>query len=216
MGGFHCGACERCSMEGGRAEWPAALQALIDPRTPRDGPPFAIGRLGNTIARIGLRGGGLAILKRGGPGEAADDVHAEAARLGWLAGRGGAPRLVWSGRIGSDAASLVRALPGRPAHEMTDHPRHAITSAAVALRAVHAVPIDDCPFGMASNASCVLIHGDFALPNVVVDDASTGVVDWSLATIGDRESDICDAERSIRRNFGAEFVPHFREAYAQR
>ena len=200
--------------------WPAALLALADGRSLDTAKPVAQSRLGNTIDRIRLRDGGRGVLKRGGGALGGDDakadVLAEAERLSWLDGRAGAPCLLWAGRVGEHAASLATHLPGRAAHELQGNPTHAITVAARALRAVHELPVRACPFGEHRDAGDVVIHGDYALPNVIIDGIQWGIVDWSLMRVGDRNEDIDDAERSIRRNFGEDLVAMFREAYLER
>ncbi len=197
--------------------WPASVLAIADAVELDAAAPIAIGRVGNTIHRVRLRDGGWGVLKRGGGAlggdEARADVLAEAERLAWLDGRAGAPRLLWTGNVGEHAASLATHLSGLPAHERQENPTHAITIAARALRAVHELPVRACPFGEHRDAGDVVIHGDYALPNVIIGDEAVGIVDWSLMRVGDRNEDIDDAERSIGRNFGERWVPRFREAY---
>ena len=200
--------------------WPSELRALVVPQEFAPARPIADSRLGNSIDRVRLRTGGFGVLKCGGESlggdEAKADVLAEAARLAWLNGLAGAPRLLWDGVIGDCAASLVAEHSGRAAHECSDDSAHAIESAARALRVVHALPVSTCPFGARSAATDVVIHGDYALPNVIIARATVGVVDWSLLRIGDPNEDIDDAERSIRRNFGERWRAHFRDAFEER
>ena len=193
--------------------WPPGLLALADAGELDAGAPIAMGRVGNTIERVRLLDGSLAVLKRGRDAASDADVRGEAERLSWLDGRAGAPRLLWAGDFNGHAASLVTLLPGQPAHERVDDPAHVITRAARALRAVHALPIEACPFGERSGPADAVIHGDYALPNVLIDGEVVGIVDWSLLRVGDREEDIDDAQRSIRRNFGERWVTGFRRAY---
>ena len=41
----------------------------------------------------------------------------------------------------------------------------------------------------------------------------SGIVDWSWAGVGDPYDDLAIVTRSIARNFGAELVPRFFDAY---
>ena len=65
----------------------------------------------------------------------------------------------------------------------------------------------------------VFTHGDYCLPNVLLDPASlqvTGFVDWGRAGIADRYQDLGIAARSIRRNLGPHCVAPFFAAYGER
>ena len=68
-------------------------------------------------------------------------------------------------------------------------------------------PIDGAP---------VFVHGDYCLPNVLVDPGSltlTGFIDWGSAGASDRYFDLALAARSITYNLGAEWVAPFFAAY---
>ena len=65
----------------------------------------------------------------------------------------------------------------------------------------------------------VFTHGDFCLPNVILDRAPdgqaaiTGFVDCGRAGVADRHQDLALGVRSIRYNFGEHWVAPFLEAY---
>jgi aminoglycoside 3'-phosphotransferase II len=65
----------------------------------------------------------------------------------------------------------------------------------------------------------VFTHGDFCLPNIILDRGPkeevqiTGVVDCGRAGIADRHQDLALAVRSIIHNFGDVWVAPFLEAY---
>lgn len=60
----------------------------------------------------------------------------------------------------------------------------------------------------------VVIHGDYCVPNVIVDAGSvSGFVDLGRAGVGDRHRDLGIAARSVAHNFGGHAVPVFVDAY---
>ena len=60
----------------------------------------------------------------------------------------------------------------------------------------------------------VFTHGDYCLPNIILKDGKVhGFIDWGRAGIADRYQDIVLAIRSIRYNFGDEYVQTFLDAY---
>lgn len=61
----------------------------------------------------------------------------------------------------------------------------------------------------------VFTHGDFTLPNVLIQDgAVSGVVDWGLAGVADRHRDFMTMEVTLRLNIATEDHPLFYQAYA--
>lgn len=87
-----------------------------------------------------------------GPGEGAEVLDDEAARLGWLAGRLPVPDvLALTSATADDARWTVLACSARPGVPADDPAAHrdadaAIATVAGALRAVHDLPVADCPF----------------------------------------------------------------------
>jgi aminoglycoside 3'-phosphotransferase-2 len=95
-----------------------------------------IGRLGTMIERREN-----AFLKSG-EGEAAKDLAAEHERLLWLDGKLPVPHVLAFG----ESSMLISAIPGVPAHESRCSAQRVVEILADALRMIHAVPIDACPF----------------------------------------------------------------------
>jgi aminoglycoside phosphotransferase len=63
----------------------------------------------------------------------------------------------------------------------------------------------------------VFIHGDYCLPNVVIDAwALSGFIDLGRCGVADRYHDLAQAARSIARNLGAAWVAPFFTAYGIR
>jgi aminoglycoside phosphotransferase/RimJ/RimL family protein N-acetyltransferase len=57
-------------------------------------------------------------------------------------------------------------------------------------------------------------HGDYCLPNVLIEDGQIGgFIDWGLAGVADRYRDLALAARSLRHNWGEEWVGRFFDAY---
>ena len=71
------------------------------------------------------------------------------------------------------------------------------------------------------NEDLVLVHGDFCLPNVLLDEQAsdalriTGLIDCGRAGIGDRHQDLALAIRSLADNLGPEAVSPFLHAYGR-
>ena len=60
----------------------------------------------------------------------------------------------------------------------------------------------------------VFTHGDYCLPNVMIDGAGVaGFVDWGRAGIADRYKDIALVVRSLERNTGSDLRTAFFDAY---
>lgn len=62
----------------------------------------------------------------------------------------------------------------------------------------------------------VFTHGDYCLPNVLLDPALsrvTAFLDWGRAGIADRHQDLAIGARSVRHNLGPAWEPRFLAAY---
>jgi aminoglycoside phosphotransferase len=109
-----------------------------------------------------------------------------------------ARRRVETGRVREDDFDAARA--GRSAVDIFDE-------------LLRSVPADE---------DLVLSHGDFCLPNIVLDRTPSGgvyiagLVDCGRSGIADRHQDLALAMRSITHNFGREWVSTFLEAYGMR
>lgn len=83
-----------------------------------------------------------------------------------------------------------------------------IKSAAAALKMLWQVDISDCPFlEEGKNAkNPVLSHGDFCLPNILVDNKGiTGFLDMGFCTIAERQADIDMCIESLEANLTGRF-----------
>jgi aminoglycoside phosphotransferase len=99
---------------------------------------------------------------------------------------------VEAGRV--DEADFDDVRQGRSAHEVFDQ--------LLADRP----PIEERAF----------VHGDYCLPNILLDPASmrvTGFIDWGRAGVADPYQDLALAARSVIYNIGARWVDRFFDAY---
>lgn len=65
-----------------------------------------------------------------------------------------------------------------------------------------------------SEEDLVFIHGDYCLPNVMIDEWQiSSFIDLGRAGVSDRYHDLAQAVRSVRRNLGAEWVQRFLSEY---
>jgi len=148
----------------------------------------------------------------------AADLAPEHERLAWLAGRWPVPEMVGFFHAWGDDWLLTRRAPGVPLY----HGSLAVGPSAKAawlgqiLRGLHSVPADGCPFGKV-RAGHVLTHGDFCLPNVLVDEARfgslSGLIDVGQAGLGNPEVDLAAGVWSLQYNFGRGFARDFLNAY---
>lgn len=77
---------------------------------------------------------------------------------------------------------------------------------------LNAMPDDD-------DEDLVLTHGDFCLPNILVDEQTghiTGFVDLGEIGVSDRHLDLVLASRSIQYNFGSKWINRFYDAYGMK
>jgi aminoglycoside phosphotransferase len=82
------------------------------------------------------------------------------------------------------------------------------------LRGLHATDASGCPFGE-KKPGHVLVHGDYCLPNVLVEDGKlSGLVDVGLAGLGNPEIDLAAGVWTLQYNYGRGFARTFLDAYA--
>jgi aminoglycoside phosphotransferase len=145
----------------------------------------------------------------------AANLVAERDRTAWLAGRLPVPKVVGFFHAFGDDWLLTSEVPGVPLY----HPSLGWEPTRVArrfgeiLREIHATPAIECPFGEAKPGH-VLIHGDYCLPNVLVEDGVlTALVDLGESGLGDARDDLAAGLWTLHYNFGHGFAREFLDAY---
>jgi kanamycin kinase len=174
-----------------------------------------------TTWRLGGPDGEVRYLKVSQLGQRASLVD-ERERMEWAASRLPVPRVLGYGSDGYDEWLLTAGLPGVNAVDpavRADPPR-LVRLLAEGMRRFHELPVAACPFVGRAGASgpgpgktdLVVCHGDYCLPNVLVDDwRLSGFVDLGELGVADRWSDLAVALWSVTRNLG----PGWEDAYLQ-
>jgi aminoglycoside phosphotransferase len=136
-------------------------------------------------------------------------------RLAWLAGRLPVPELVGFIHASGDDWLLTRELQGVPMYHASLgwEPAQVARRFGEILRAIHSIDAAGCPFGDSSPGN-VLIHGDYCLPNVLVEQGRlSGLVDVGLAGLGDSRDDLAAGLWSLNYNFGPGYARAFLDTY---
>ena len=136
-------------------------------------------------------------------------------RTAWLAGRWPVPEVIGYFKAYGDDWLLTREVSGVPLYDASlawDPPRVARRFAEILLE-IHATDATGCPFGEAKPGR-VLIHGDYCLPNVLVEQGRlTALVDLGRSGIGDPRDDFAAALWSLHYNYGPGYARDFLNAY---
>ncbi len=145
----------------------------------------------------------------------AADLAGERDRFVWLGGRLPVPEVLGMFQGFGDDWLLTRAASGVPLHDSSlgwDAVRVA-TRLGEILREIHAVDASDCPFG-SRRPGHVLIHGDYCLPNVLVEDGRlSGLIDLGGSGLGDPLVDLAAGVWTLQYNYGPGHAREFLDAY---
>lgn len=148
-----------------------------------------------------------------------DALEREAEALAWLAGFDmGAPAIEAKGALDDGRAFLVTAaVPGRSGAEPWPESDRKTVVRAIGrfLARFHTLPVDRCPFRSETgpDGDLVVGHGDYMLPNVILDPATlavTGVIDVGALGVADRRRDVEDMVWSLTAGLN----PQYGEPYA--
>jgi len=172
-------------------------------------PEFAWMSWAGTVWRV-TGDGGAVYVKR------AANLAGERDRTAWLSGRLPVPEVLGLFHALGDDWLVTRGLPGVQLHDQSlgwDAPRVARRLGEI-LRDLHATDATGCPFGRRAPGH-VLIHGDFCLPNVLVDREGrlSGLIDLGLSGLGDPLDDLAAGVWTLQYNYGAGHARGFLDAY---
>lgn len=145
----------------------------------------------------------------------AADLTPERDRIAWLAGRLPVPEVVGFVQAEGDDWLITRELIGVPLNRASLgwEPARVARRLGEILRDIHSTDASGCPFGEPAPGH-VLIHGDYCLPNVLVqDDRLAGLVDVGRAGLGDPRDDLAAGLWSLQYSLGPGFAPEFLDAY---
>ncbi len=143
-------------------------------------------------------------------------LEEERDRTVWLAGRLPVPEVLGLFHAFGDDWLLTRAMPGVPIHDrsLAWEPAHVARRLGEILFDLHAVDATGCPFGERGTGH-VLIHGDYCLPNVLVDRDGrlSGLLDVGGAGLGDAQDDLAAGVWTLQYNYGPGHAREFLDAY---
>jgi aminoglycoside phosphotransferase len=145
----------------------------------------------------------------------AAELGGERDRIAWLSGRLPLPEVVGFVHAQGDCWMLTRELRGLPLYHASLGwgPARVARRFGEILREIHSIDASECPFGEAAPGH-VLIHGDYCLPNVLVEnDRLVGLVDVGRAGLGDPRDDLAAGVWTLDYNFGHGYAPDFLDAY---
>jgi aminoglycoside phosphotransferase len=136
-------------------------------------------------------------------------------RTVWLAGRWPVPEVIGFYKAYGDDWLLTREVSGVPLYHASIgwEPARVARRLGEILKEIHATDASGCPFGEAK-PGLVLIHGDYCLPNVLVEQGRlTALVDLGRSGIGDPRDDFAAALWSLHYNYGPGYARDFLDAY---
>jgi kanamycin kinase len=184
----------------------ACVEAALGARPAEE--EFAWMSWAGTVWRLSA-GGGTVYVKR------AAHLAGERDRLEWLKGRWPVPETVGFFHELGDDWLVTRALRGVPMYDASVgwEPVRVATTLGEILRGLHATDASGCPFGE-RRPGHVLLHGDYCLPNVLVEDGRlSGLVDVGQSGLGNPETDLAAGVWTLQYNYGPGHARAFLAAY---
>src|SRR6266481_5641692 len=136
-------------------------------------------------------------------------------RTVWMGGRLPAPEVLGLFHAFGDDWLLTRAMPGVPLHDRSLGWEPSIVARRLGeiLRDIHAVDAAGCTFGRPGKGH-LLIHGDYCLPNVLVEEGRlSGLIDLGGAGLGDPQDDLAAGVWTLQYNYGPGHAREFLDAY---
>ena len=135
-------------------------------------------------------------------------LERESRILRWINGRTPTPRLLYYGVQDGNEYQLTTEVTGTPTYQVEPAEReHAVKALGEALKLIHSMNPSGCPidnrignrlkqlqendvdtsqFKDQPDESLVFTHGDYSLPNIIIEDRElSGVIDWDYAGLAD-------------------------------
>ena len=145
------------------------------------------GESGGTVHRLAATGLRTLFLKEGG-GVVAEAITDEMARLAWLAGRVAVPELVQFVRADGPAWLLTTAVSGETTEVQAKRGDVSalVEPMAAFLRALHALPVDECPFDSSAPVRLAAARSAMAAGSVDADDFDDEHRGWTPEQVWER------------------------------
>ena len=163
-------------------------------------------------------------------------LERESRILKWINGRIPIPRLLYYGVQDGSEYQLTTEVTGTPTYQVESAEReHAVKALGEALKLIHSLDPSGCPidnrignrlkqlhengvdtshFKDQPDESLVFTHGDYCLPNIIIEDRElSGVIDWDYAGLADSYADFASCVWSMGYNYGLEETAERWEPY---
>ena len=163
-------------------------------------------------------------------------LERESRILKWINGRIPTPRLLYYRVQDGNEYQLTTEVTGIPTYQVEPTEReHAVKALGEALKMIHSLDPSGCPIDnrirnrlkqLQENGidtsylvdqpkeSLAFIHGDYCLPNIIIEDrALNGVIDWDYAGLADPYADFTSCIWSMGYNYGLEETAERWEPY---
>ena len=163
-------------------------------------------------------------------------LERESRILRWIDGSIPTPRLLYYGVQDGNEYQLTTEVTGIPTYQVEPAEReHAVKALGEALRMIHSMNPSGCPidnrisnrmkqlqendvdtsqFKDQPDESLVFTHGDYCLPNIIIEDRElSGVIDWDYAGLADPYADFASCVWSMGYNYGLEETAERWEPY---
>ena len=163
-------------------------------------------------------------------------LERESRILRWIDGRIPTPRLLYYEVQDGNEYQLTTEVTGTPTYQVESAEReHAVKALGEALKLIHSLAPSGCPIdnrignrlkqlhenGVDTShlkdqpdESLVFTHGDYCLPNIIIEDRElSGVIDWDYAGLADPYADFASCVWSMGYNYGLEETAERWEPY---
>ena len=164
------------------------------------------------------------------------NLERESNILRWIDGRIPTPKLLYYGVQDGNEYQLTTEVKGTPTYQVQPNEReHVVKALGEALKMIHSLAPTGCPIdnridnrlkqlqegGVDTtqlndqpNESLVFTHGDYCLPNIIIDGRKlSGIIDWDYSGLADPYVDFTSCIWSMGYNYGLEETAERWEPY---